>query len=243
MKRLLTFGALLLTCIVSAQEPTPPRFRGADVNYFMSCLIAETEKIAIEEEISCTELSPRVGVGFTVDSVGRVSGWRFLDNTCEGRDHCELEPATAATRDAVSRAFERLRGEWTPAQSEGRATDYPLRMTLRIPVEKIEWKQNPDPLLFMGQSPSRSFRPWVMERLRYRQSQAGRGQEGEVKILFYVEPDGSITIGEVSAPDARLAREVVRVIRRSKGKWTPRKVGGVAQRTDCNFSVNFNGSN
>lgn len=50
-------------------------------------------------------------------------------------------------------------------------------------------------------------------------------------MRFYIEPDGKITIGEViKSPDEKLSREMIRVIRSSKGNGTPRKVRGVPQR-------------
>lgn len=54
------------------------------------------------------------------------------------------------------------------------------------------------------------------------------------------EPDGKVTIGEVlSSPDEKLAREVIRVIRASKGHWVPRRVRGVPQRTAYEYRINF----
>ena len=52
----------------------------------------------------------------------------------------------------------------------------------------------------------------------------------------------SIITGEgevVQSPDERLTKEVLRVIRSSKGKWTPRKVRGVPQRTAYEYRVNY----
>lgn len=69
-----------------------------------------------------------------------------------------------------------------------------------------------------------------------------KGVEGVVHVRFYIEPDGRIAIGEVvQSPDERLTKEVLRVIRSSKGKWTPRKVRGVPQRTAYEYGVNFLG--
>lgn len=63
---------------------------------------------------------------------------------------------------------------------------------------------------------------------------------GVVHVRFYVEPDGKITIGDVAkSPDERLTKEVIRVIRNSRGKWTPRKVRGVPQRTAYELRMNF----
>ena len=43
----------------------------------------------------------------------------------------------------------------------------------------------------------------------------------------------------MQSPDERLTKEVLRVIRNSKGKWTPRKVRGVPQRTAYEYRVNY----
>ena len=52
--------------------------------------------------------------------------------------------------------------------------------------------------------------------------------------------DGKITIGDVvESPDERLTKEVIRVIRNSRGEWTPRKVRGVPQRTAYQFRCNY----
>ena len=52
--------------------------------------------------------------------------------------------------------------------------------------------------------------------------------------------DGSVTIDEVvESPDEKLTKEVLRVIRNSRGKWTPRKVDGVAQRSAYELRMNY----
>lgn len=220
------------------QELTPPKFNGADVEYFMRRLVGEFEKVAVERRIPAAEISPRVAVAFKVDSTGGVSEWRFRDNASKGRDRTDLPAASDATREAMTEAFSRLKG-WMPAvDAEGCKTDYTLRLTLRLPVEKIVRKQDPDPLLFLGEDPGKSFYAWAYDRLRYdgRFKNAG----GVVHVRFYVEPDGKITIGDVAkSPDERLTKEVIRVIRNSRGKWTPRKVRGVPQRTAYELRMNF----
>lgn len=240
MKRIATIlAAVAAWCGVWAQEVAPPRFQGADVQRFMARLVGETEKVIAEKEIPAGELSPQVAVGFTVDTAGCVTKWRFLDNTCEGRDFRDVEPATERTREAMTEALGRLE-RWTPAQEEGRATTYAWRLTMRLPVEKIARRQEADPLLFLGGDPSETFYDWAHERLRYDERFTAKGLAGVVHVRFWVEPDGKITIGEVvSSPDERMTREVVRVIRNSRGKWTPRKVRGVAQRTAFECRINF----
>ena len=68
---------------------------------FMARLIGETEKIVDAAQIPAAEFSSQVVVGFTVDETGNVTQWRFLDNTCEGKDSVGVEPATPRTREAA----------------------------------------------------------------------------------------------------------------------------------------------
>lgn len=230
--------AALWTGAFAQQELTPPKFNGADVEYFMRRLVGEFEKVAVERRIPAAEISMRVAVAFKVDSTGGVSEWRFRDNASEGRDRTDLPPASEATRGAMTEAFSHLEG-WMPAvDAAGRKVDYTLRLTLRLPVEKIVRMQDPDPLLFQGEDPNTNFFEWVRTRVRY--DDRFRSVGGVVHVRFYVEPDGKITIGDVvESPDERLTKEVIRVIRNSRGEWTPRKVRCVPQRTAYQFCCNY----
>ena len=226
---------------VRAQELTQPRFDGAAVKVFMTRLAATAEKIAVEQEIPADSLSPVVGIALQIDTLGNVREWRYMDNTCEGRDRAEFAPATAATHRVLKEAYARLNGKWSPATlADGRPVALTSRMTIRIPVEKIERAQNPDPLLFMGENPDKSFHEWAKVRIRYDERFTEKGVDGVAHVRFYIEPDGRITIGEVvQSPDEKLTREMIRVIRNSKGKWTPCKVRGVPQRTAFDYRVNY----
>ena len=170
MKMKLLLAALfaaLWTGAFAQQELTPPKFNGADVEYFMRRLVGEFEKVAVERRIPAAEISMRVAVAFKVDSTGGVSEWRFRDNASEGRDRTDLPPASEATRGAMTEAFSHLEG-WMPAlDAAGRKVDYTLRLTLRLPVEKIVRMQDPDPLLFQGEDPNTNFFEWVRTRVRY----------------------------------------------------------------------------
>ena len=206
---------------------------------FMARLIGETEKIVDAAQIPAAELSSQVVVGFTVDETGNVTQWRFLDNTCEGKDSVGVEPATPRTREAMTEALGRLE-KWTPAMKDGKPTTYSWRLTMRLPVEKIAKRQEADPLLFMGGDPDETFHEWARVRLRYDERFSSRGVAGLVHVRFYIEPDGKVTIGEVlSSPDEKLSREVIRVIKASKGHWVPRRVRGVPQRTAYEYRINF----
>lgn len=241
LRAMLFAGALLAGSGAYAQleiDVTPPRFNGADVDYFMGRLVGEFRKVAAEREIPAAELSPSVCVAFKVDTTGATGEWRLCDSTSVGRDRCLLAPATDETRSALEEAFSRLDG-WQPAvDALGRKTDYTLRLTLRLPVEKLARSQETDPLLFLGEDPEKSFAEWMRTKVRYDERFANTG--GVVRVKFYIEPDGRITGEEVlESPDERLSWQVIKAVRASRGKWTPRKVRGVPQRTMWEFRCNY----
>lgn len=230
--------SLFLLGGVFAQSVTPPRFNGTDINLFLARLTASAERIAIEERIPYDSLPSEMAIAFRIDQTGAVENWRVIDNTCEGDDSCGVEPATQTARQLMRRAFEGMEGTWSPALQDGRPVGYRLRLTIRIPVERIERTQNPDPLLFLGRNPDESFHDWV--RIRVRHDGRFEGKEGLTRIRFFIEPDGRITIDEVlQTPDERQAKEIIRVIRNSRKHWTPRKVDGVPQRTEYVYGINL----
>lgn len=163
------FVLLAGTGAVFAQsEVTPPAFNGAVIRVFMTRMAATVEKIAIEQQIPADSISPVVGIVLQIDKAGNVAEWRYMDNTQEGRDHAEFAPATAATRRAMEKAYDRLGGTWSPATlTDGSPVSYTSRMTIRIPVEKIRRAQDADPLLFMGENPDENFHAWAKMRIRY----------------------------------------------------------------------------
>lgn len=225
---------------VIAQHVTPPRFDGAVVKVYMARLAAMAGAVAVEERIPADSLSAEVAVALRIDTLGRVVELRFLDNTCEGRDRVDLEPVTPRTREVVERAVGRMTGTWSPARrADGLAVNYVQRLWFRLPLQRIEEQVNPDPLLFMGEVPGENFFRWVADRTGYH-SYRFPTTGGRVHIRFYVEADGRVTIDKVlRSPDERLTKRVIRAIRSSEGKWTPRKVDGVPQRTAYTFRGNF----
>ncbi|MCM1151917.1 MAG: energy transducer TonB [Alistipes sp.] len=229
----------LLSCgIAATQEVTPPTFDGGAMKFFRARLVAEAKRLAIEKKYSAEELSEEVVVAFRIDTAGRVDRWRFLDNTCEGRDSVAQAPASEPTKRLLTEAFGNLRGEWQPARRGDRKVRYSQSLVLRLPVEAIARALDPDPLLFLGEDPAKSLYPWMRMRVRYDERFAKVG--GRVHVRFFVEADGSITIDEVvSSPDEKLTKEVLRVLRNSRGKWTPRKVDGTPQRTPYELKINY----
>lgn len=240
MKLFATCITLLLAVTATAQEPTPPAFDGMTVRFFAARLSARTADAAIQEEIPFDSLSPRVCIAFRVDTTGAVSRLRLMDNTLTGRDSCNLPPATEATRRLVERTFEGMDGVWTPAERNGRKIRYVVRTYLNIPVEEIARRQGVEPLKFLGGDPQQSFYDWARVRIRYDERHAVRRAEGIYRVRFFIEADGTLTLDDVLVKnDDKLLREVIRVIRNSAGKWTPRKVRGVPVRSEFVFGMNF----
>ena len=208
MKMKLLLAALfaaLWTGAFAQQELTPPKFNGADVEYFMRRLVGEFEKVAVERRIPAAEIPMCVAVAFKVDSTGGVSEWRFRDNASEGRDRTDLPPASEATRGAMTEAFSHLEG-WMPAlDAAGRKVDYTLRLTLRLPVEKIVRMQDPDPLLFQGEAPNTNFFEWVRTRVRY--DDRFRNVGGVVHVRFTSSPTArSLSAMSSNRPTSALRR-------------------------------------
>lgn len=235
MKKGLLAILILLTGSVFAQQ-TPPKFQGADVQRFMARLSGEAEKVALENEVPAKELTPLVVARFTVDTTGAVTGWRYLDSTCQGRDFRDADPASPRTKEVLETALGRLE-RWMPAREDGRAVPYTATIRLRIPVEKIAKKQDGDPLLFLGEDPDKSFHKWAVPHFRYHGNRE-MAAEGRLSVTFRIEVDGSITILETSDfPDPKYTADVVRVVKKSKGKWTPRKRDGMPVASIYKYNV------
>lgn len=216
------FAAVCCFFAATAQESPEPKFQGADVQWYMRCLVAEIERIIEADSVPLEAVSPLVCMRCKIDTAGVLAIGDFLDKTCEGLDYRDNEPITPEMREVVQRAAERME-HWTPAQSsEGVSRPYTCALSIRIPIYKIEQKQEKaqgTALLFQGMDPKDAFHEWAKPRLRC--------SEGVVTVRFFIEPDGAVTIDKVlEASSEKNAKEVVRVIRNSRGKWTPRKLHG-----------------
>lgn len=226
----------------SAPEQTPPLFQGTAPLRFIVRLVSEAEQIALAEEVKAADLSPVVYVRTVIDTTGRPTAWRYMDRTCQGRDFRDVEPATEATRRVLEQALDSLEA-WTPATRGGRPCEAELGLQLRLPVEKIARKQDGDPLLFMGETPDKSFHQWARTHMHYFANAGSSKAEGQLVVRFRVESDGRITILEASDfPDQKLVRDVVRVIRKSEGKWTPRRIDGKPVASEYSYRVYYTGS-
>lgn len=237
MKKIL-FALLLLPGMLRAQKTISPTYCGVEIGYYVEKLVDEAMKIAQQQQIPTSELSPQFVLSFELDTLGAVTQPRFLDNTLTGDDYRNCPAATESTRQIVLQAVERL-GSWNPAVVDGRVVRMGMVMQLSLPVELFEQEQQIEPLLFRGMEPEQPFRDYVMSQMRYKGDKSGNRQ---VQVRFYVEADGKITIAQVvDARNPKLAHALVRAIKSSRGEWTPRKVRGVPQRAAYVYGISFSG--
>lgn len=245
MKRMVILLSLLLWTTGGAAAQTAeeglelPRYRTGNMKYFHMCLTEELGKAVDDVACEADEIPERVTVRFTIDTAGRLTDVIYPDRTGERRTYADQEPVSQAARALVDAALERMDG-WTPARRDGRPVPYRTGVVLRMPSEKIRMK-GIEPLRFKGGDPERTFYDYMRVRVRI-QNFLEAGLTGLVKIRFWVEPDGKLTIGEVvESPDKRMTREVIRAIRTSEGKWTPARKEGNPIRQEFVFSTIYSG--
>ena len=148
-------GGVLHLCGLPAgtgrSTPLPTR---ADVQYFMRRLIgAEFGKGRTGEERARRNAFAESRRGVRGPCRRQHRRVAFPRQHVGGTRPLRPCPRFGGHRATLTEAFSRL-GGWTPATyADGRTTDYTLRLTLRIPVEKYLREQDPDPLLFLGEDP------------------------------------------------------------------------------------------
>jgi TonB family protein len=126
--------------------------------------------------------------------------------------------------------------KWTPARDNGKLAR--ALVVFSFSSETIETKTDEDSSVetqmpaFKGGDLNK-FRNWVTSKLVYPEYAYRQKIQGNVLLKFIIERDGNLTeIEVVHSPNDMLAREAVRVVRKSP-KWTPGKQG------DSNVRVAF----
>lgn len=222
MKRTaILLAALALWCGAAAQQTQPPRFQGADAKRFMARLMGETEKLAIEKQIPASELSPQVVVAFTVDTAGRGGRVAFPGQYLSGARQMRCRARDGAYEAARDRGVGAPRS--VDAGPEGRSVRK-LYLAADDAPSGGEDRQAAGgrPVAVHGRRPRRDFPRMGAGAAALRRAVLLARRGRLVHVRFYIEPDGKVTIGEVlSSPDEKLSREVIRVIKASKGHWVP----------------------
>lgn len=240
LKLSLLAAAILSIATAAAQQAAEPKFQGADIQRFMSRLVGEIKKMAVEaEEYPADGLSDETIIRGEVDTAGVFRIVRFLDDACEGRDFRNLPPATPYTRELAVQAAARL-GRWTPAvDAQGSSVVFPLTLRLRLPLRQIleeRDRKEGTPLLFNGGDPRTTFGAWLNARI-------GNLGVGEYYVKIYIEPDGSVgDIVVVEKPSEKEGQKLMRIIRTSKNKWTPKKLNGTPVRTFFEYRLHMQSS-
>lgn len=232
---LITLFVGILTA--SAQQIVKPKFQGSDLQRFMTRLVGEMKRIALEaEDYPAEGFSDEIVFRCEVDTAGGFRIVRFLDDTCEGNDFRNVPPATLYTREATVQAATRLE-RWTPAvDAQGRPIVYPMTLRLSLPVRQIHAERSlksGNCVLFNGGDPNETFPNWLHPR-------TGDLAIGRYHVKIWIESDGSISeVETIEAPSDKAGRRFARIIRASSGKWSPERPDGTPTRSSYEYRLNM----
>ncbi|RZA02290.1 MAG: TonB family protein [Sphingobacteriaceae bacterium] len=86
------------------------------------------------------------------------------------------------------------------------------------------------------------FLKYLASNAKYPYKEASKGTNGKINVLFFIEPDGSITNAAVTQSlTPGLDAEVVRVIKQIPNKWIPATIRGVPVRSPYTATINYGG--
>lgn len=163
----------------------------------------------------------KVLVSFIVEPDGSLTG-------------AEVKRSVDPSYDAEALRLVGTMPKWTPGKKDGR----PVRCRFTIPVDFGPYAEEDDVYDYVDEIPlfpggQQALLAWLDEHLRYPEEAKEELIQGRVLVSFIVEPDGTITGGEVTGSvDPLLDAEALRLVE-SMPKWTPGKQGGTAVR--CRF--------
>jgi TonB family protein len=215
MKRILILAAMALlgASHAAAQSEVMPKFEGGGVAEFRTWVAMNS---AYTKEAMDKGVTGVVSSAFTIDEKGRVRNVNI-----ESSPDRSLSEVVAA---AIKRS-----PRWEPATKDGVAVEKRMKLDVRFALGTPEKphryekdgfmleEQMPD---FMGGGAD-VFRWWVSQRVKYPAEAMERGIQGTVRVLFYVEPDGSVRDAiPIGSPLPYLSAEAVRVIKTSP-MWSP----------------------
>jgi len=85
-----------------------------------------------------------------------------------------------------------------------------------------------------------AFRKFIKDNLVYPQEYKAMGLKGKVKVIFYVNEDGTITdIKVVKGLNTKIDAEVIRVIQLTSKMWDPGKTGGSPVRMKYKVTIDI----
>ena len=225
----------LILCLISlpaAAQIIPPRYAGSDdPDVFRKQFEKKVTKVMKRDGYRIEELSHELLMKFTIDTLGRCVDVQYPASLGGVR----FNP-TQRSRELLNTALSEL-NPFTPAYKDGRKIPYVRKMLINMnflpgAFVKPTFRGKKDGLM--------AFREYLNRNLVYDTKLYEAGVYGTVRVEFYIEPDGTITlVGASESPHPALTEHVQKLILDTSGQWTPLLEMGHPCRYLISFPVNF----
>lgn len=222
-------------CLISlpaAAQIIPPRYAGSDdPDVFRKQFEKKVTKVMKRDGYRIEELSHELLMKFTIDTLGRCVDVQYPDSLGGVR----FNP-TQRSRELLNTALSEL-NPFTPAYKDGRKIPYVRKMLINMnflpgAFVKPTFRGKKDGLM--------AFREYLNRNLVHDTKLYEAGVYGTVRVEFYIEPDGTITlVGASESPHPALTEHVQKLILDTSGQWTPLLEMGHPCRYLISFPVNF----
>lgn len=198
----------LILCLISlpaAAQIIPPRYAGSDdPDVFRKQFEKKVTKVMKRDGYRIEELSHELLMKFTIDTLGRCVDVQYPDSLGGVR----FNP-TQRSRELLNTALSEL-NPFTPAYKDGRKIPYVRKMLINMnflpgAFVKPTFRGKKDGLM--------AFREYLNRNLVYDTKLYEAGVYGTVRVEFYIEPDGTITlVGASESPHPALTEHVQKLI-------------------------------
>lgn len=232
MKKILLLFLSCFSCTIAEAQTTPPLFQGSDdVQLFRQALMERVTEVYYSDGYTPDDLIHYFWMNFTIDTLGRCVDVQYPDSLGGVR----FNP-TQRSRELLNTALSEL-NPFTPAYKDGRKIPYVRKMLINMnflpgAFVKPTFRGKKDGLM--------AFREYLNRNLVYDTKLYEAGVYGTVRVEFYIEPDGTITlVGASESPHPELTEHVQKLILGTSGQWTPLLEMGHPCRYLISFPVNF----
>lgn len=232
MKKILPLFLFCFLCAAATAQIVPPQYAGSeDLNVFRTQFEKKMTKVMKRDGYRLEELSRDLLMEFTIDTLGHCVNIRYPDSF----GGVQYNP-TERSKELINTSLLELK-PFVPARKDGRKVPYIRKMLVNMnflpgAFVKPTFRGKKDGLM--------AFREYLNRNLRYDTKLYEAGVYGTVRVEFYIEPDGSITLaGASESPHPQLTAHVQKMILGTSGEWTPLLEMGRPCRFLISFPVDF----